>query len=205
MQQKLASIISYLFHPMLMTTIIVLGLFNFVPEIMVISESSFFPILTTIFILTFIIPAFSIFMLKMTKGISSIKLHNRQERVLPFLFISLYYALTTYFFAKKLGTHDVLIIVLIAITSVIFSVAIISTFYKISAHAAGSWGAVGFFMALHFKYPQGELLWPLVFTLIIAGLVSSSRLVLNTHSFYEVLSGLMLGFCVSFGSILFFT
>ena len=40
-------------------------------------------------------------------------------------------------------------------------------------------------------------------TIIIAGAVGSSRLILRRHSLAEVQSGMVLGFVVGFGAILF--
>jgi len=189
-----------------MATGLVVVLFFFAPPLLQpVSAESILPVLLAVFILTFLIPMFSVVMLKITKSISSIKLEKRQERIMPFLFIAIYYGLTTYLFAFRLRLSEVVVVIFAAISFVIFVVALISVKYKISAHAAGAWGVTGFLTALHYKFPGIHLLWPLAISFIISGAISSSRLALNSHTPGEVNFGALLGFVISFGSIFIFT
>lgn len=206
MPRILANLLSYVFHPLVLATYLVAVLFFFAPTLLQpISAESITAVLIMVFLLTFFIPVLSIAMLKITKSISSMKLENRRERVMPFFFIAIYYGLTTYLFTYKLRMSDVLIVIFGCIAVVILLVAIISLRHKISAHAAGSWGIAGFLMALNFKFPGNELLIPLTGSLVLAGAISSARLALNVHSPREVGNGAFLGFIISFGSIYIFT
>lgn len=202
MQKGLANLISYVFHPLLMATGLVAILYFFAPSVIQpISEKSIIPILLMIFILTYIIPLISIGMLKLTSSISSFRLSNRKERTMPFFFVSIYYALTTYLFANKVVLGRTVVVIFLAITAVIFLVALITIFYKISAHSAGAWGVVGFLLGLYFKYPDNHLYYPILATVVLAGVINSSRLLLNEHDLKEVFWGSVLGISVSFGSI----
>ncbi|MEQ8924417.1 MAG: hypothetical protein RLO81_01325, partial [Fulvivirga sp.] len=88
MQRKLANFISYTFHPLIMATGLLAILYLFAPSVIQpISEQSIRPILLMVFILTYVIPLISIGMLKVTSNISSVKLSNRKERVMPFFFV----------------------------------------------------------------------------------------------------------------------
>ncbi len=206
MPRILANLISYVFHPLVLATYLVAILFFFAPTLLQpISTDSITAVILMVFLLTFFIPLLSIAMLKITKSISSFKLENRQERVMPFIFIAVYYGLTTYLFTYKLRMSDVLIVIFACIAIVILIVALISTKYKISAHAAGAWGVAGFLMALNFKFPGNELLIPLSVSFVCAGAISSARLALNAHLPGEVGFGAVLGFILSFGSIYIFT
>ncbi len=202
MQKRLANLISYVFHPLLMATGLVAILYFFAPSVIQpISAESIIPILLMVFILTYIIPLISIGMLKITSSISSLKLSNRKERLMPFFFVTIYYGLTTYLFANKVVLGRTLIVIFLAITSVIFIVAVITIFYKISAHSAGAWGVVGFLFGLYFKYPDNHLFYPILAAIFMAGIINSSRLLLNEHSLNEIFWGSLLGIVVSFGSI----
>lgn len=177
-------------------------LYIFAPSVIQpISEKSIRPILLMVFILTYIIPLISIGMLKATSNISSMKLSNRKERVMPFLFVTIYYGLTTYLFANKVVLGQTLIVIFSSITVIILLVALLSTIIKISAHSAGAWGMVGYMVALNYKYPDSRLFIPIVATIVIAGVINSSRLYLNEHNLKEVAYGSLMGFIISFGSI----
>lgn len=206
MPRIFANLLSYVFHPLVLATYLVVVLFFYAPTLLQpISTDSILAVAVMVFLLTFFIPLLSIAMLKVTKSISSIKLENRQERVMPFIFIAVYYGLTTYLFTYKLRMSDVLIVIFACIAVVILITALISLRYKISAHAAGAWGIAGFLLALNFKLPGNELLIPLTISFVLAGAISSARLALNSHSPGEVSSGAVLGFILSFGAIYIFT
>ena len=80
-------------------------------------------------------------------------------------------------------------------------VALLSTVFKISAHSAGAWGVVGFITAINFKYPDSQLFFPIIMSIVLAGAINSARLYLNEHDLNEVGWGSVLGFVISFGAI----
>ncbi|MBL6447137.1 PA-phosphatase [Fulvivirga sp. 29W222] len=206
MLKSLANIISVVFHPLLMTTLLVASLYFFAPSsILPINSNSILLILLMVVILTYILPMLSVGMLKLTKSISSIQLKNRKERIMPFFFITVYYGVTSYFFSERLVLGNALVIMLASITATIFLITVISMFFKISAHAAGTAGILGFFVAIHFRYLDSLLFWPIIAALVLHGVVSSARLYLHTHSPKEVHFGALLGFIVNFGAAYIFT
>ena len=206
MLKNLANIISVVLQPRLMTTRLVAALYVCAPSsILPINSDSILLILLMVLILTYILPLLSVGMLKLTKSISSIHLHSRKERIMPFFFITVYYGLTAYFFSEKLVLGNALVIMLVSITATIFLITVISTFFKISAHSAGTAGVLGFFIAIHFRYLDSLLFWPIIATLVLHGVVSSARLYLDTHSPKEVHFGALLGFIVNFGAAYIFT
>ncbi|MEL7001628.1 MAG: hypothetical protein AAFN93_02710 [Bacteroidota bacterium] len=205
MSKRVAEIISYVFHPMLMCTILVGLLYLFAPTIISpLDQSSILYVLSIIFLLTYIIPILSIGVLKITSSISSMKLENRKERLTPFIFISAYYGLTTYMFVVRLGLDGVIMVIFSTITLLIILLTIITTFFKISVHSAGIWGLLGFLVAINYKFPDSQLFWPILVVLILAGLVNASRLMLNAHSPKEVSLGSMLGLVLSVAAVFIF-
>lgn len=155
-----------------------------------------------IFIFTFLIPLVSIF----TLGIVSIQNYNfedRQKRVVPFTFVSVFYLLITIFFLLKIDNQSAVSVILGAISlSVILSTGI-TFFWKISMHSVGSCGVVGILLGLTFNYPEGNLLFPLILTILCAGLVMSARLSLNSHTPKEILGGGIVGFTICFSAVYF--
>ena len=151
-----------------------------------------------IFVLTYIIPLVSIGMLRLTANISSFRLPEAKERFLPFIFVAVYYGLTTYLFYSKIVLGMAMILIFLCITITILSVAIISRRFKISAHAAGTAGLVAALLAVQSKYPDSQLFYPIIGSILLLGVVCSARLQLNEHSLTEVFWGTLLGLVVNF-------
>ena len=124
---------------------------------------------------------------------------ERKQRILPFLFIAILYCVVTFLFYWKLNAPNVTNMLMI-ISAVVILSAVITIFYKISIHSAASWGIIGILLPLN-KISNGILLVPTVSLIVIAGLVMSSRLMLNAHTPREVLAGCLLGFGVGFTGI----
>lgn len=206
MTRKLAEFISLVFHPLLLSTVLLIILFLFSPNALrPIDATNVLPITGLVFAITFVIPAVSIGALKLTSSISSLKLEDRRERIMPFFFISAYYGLTVYMFAYKLMLGQTMVILFGTVTAVVVLITIITVFFKVSVHAAGVWGMLGSMVAIQIKYPDSLLFWPIIFVLLLAGVVNSSRLYLGVHSLAEVGVGATLGFGVCFTSIYLFS
>jgi hypothetical protein len=204
--KKVALFFSYFFHPLILTTLLVATLYWYIPEVIRPMDASIIRhVLLLIFALTYIIPLCSVVVMKLLGSIQSLHLPDRRERIMPFFFIGCYYAITTYLFVSRLPFSDVLLMVFIAVTTLIFLVTFLTLFFKISIHAAGMWGVVGFLLALHFTAPVTGLFVPLFVSLLLAGIVSASRLFLNEHSPREVYFGGMIGFTTCFSAIYFLT
>ena len=202
MSERLANIISIAFHPLLMASILFVILVYFAPSVVSpIQEDSVNTLVIIIFILTFVIPASSVGVLKMTSSISSLSLKNRRERVLPFFFIALYYGVTTYLFEEKFPVNSHLILIFTTITGLILIVTLITTFWKISAHSVGINGLLGFLVAIDIRFPDSQLLWPILLVVLISGVVMSARLILNAHNLSQVLLGGFTGFAICFSAV----
>jgi len=135
----------------------------------------------------------------------SLWMKNRKERVMPFFFIAVYYGICTYFFISNREFNIIFPIVLGSITCTILIIALITTQWKISAHSAGVAGLFGFIMAINLKNPGSQLLLPLIISILLCGMVMTSRLQTNHHNLKEVYAGAVLGLIVSFGAIYFLT
>lgn len=188
-----------------MPTLIFLLLIWFAPlSVAPLNPKISYYVLLLIFISTFIIPLISVYVLKATANISSYAMPERDERVVPFLFISVFYGLTTYMFIKYHEFNSTITVLLASITLIIFISAIISIFWKVSIHSIGISGLVGFLLAINYKFPDNRLLLPLVISICFAGIIMSARLYLNTHKLDEVLGGSIIGFLICFSAGYFF-
>jgi len=197
--------VSIVMHPLLMPAVVFAVLFYFAPLVMGPLPKDVFPILLLVVLLTTcLIPILSLIMLKATNFISSYYMEERADRILPFSFITIFYVLTSYLFFNNDSLNTIFVVILSIITGLVFSLTIVTFFYKISIHSAGVAGLAGFIMAINYKFPGNPLLGPIVLTILSAGLVMSSRLYLNSHKPREVLTGCLLGFSISYLGIIMF-
>lgn len=196
-----AKIVSFVFHPLLMTTYLVLLLGIFFPQMLLIKASALKLFALLIFFVTFVLPVLNMVMFKMNGVISSFTLASRAERIMPFIFISIIYSLVTalFFYKGAFGSNFNKLMLIVSLMVVIATV--ITFFYKISIHSISIWGAVGILLPLN-KIVEGSLLWPTAAIIVIAGFVMSSRLFLNAHTPREILFGAVVGFSISFGGLI---
>ena len=198
-------VISLIFHPLLLSSYLMVIFYFYLPEIFnPVGINSIPTLILATFITTFLIPVLSVAILKMTSRVSSLELTKREERILPFISITMFYGAATYMFISKLMIVPPLSIMMITSTALIFLLLLITLKFKISIHATAIWGICGLMAALSVKLSGLELIIPLVITAFSAGLVSSSRLHLNFHSPKEIWVGSFLGFFFCFTCIYIF-
>lgn len=123
---------------------------------------------------------------------------------MPFLFVSIFYGITTYMFVFKIQVNEIIGLLLLATTLLVAVLTIITVWFKVSIHAAAISGVVGFFLVFGLKFPDSQALYPLLILLILAGLVMSARLQLNAHTPKEILAGTITGLVVCFGILFWF-
>ena len=150
---------------------------------------------------TFIIPALSLLILKLTHSITSLTLYDRKERILPFFYTTIFYGLTTFLFARQMGMDSIIVRILGGTSLLILVGAVITMFWKISAHAAGVGGLVGFLLGLRGLHPDVDFNYILAFAFLAAGATMASRLYLNAHTPYQVYAGFSVGVFISFVSL----
>ena len=161
-------------------------------------------IVLIIWLTTFAIPALSMAMLKYTGSISSLQLKNRKERIIPFIYITLFYAFTAYYFSHQMLVTDLTSGIFILTTVMIAAAAVITIFWKISVHSLGLGGSVGILLTIVYLTPETKIKYILLLAIIVSGLVMTARLKLNAHTPSQVYLGYLLGLFVSFMIIFWF-
>lgn len=200
MYRKISEIISAVFQPLLMPSLIVGFLLFVLPE----SEIAGGPNKPLIFLVvvanTFVIPLAILLVMRYNKVIPSLKMEDRKDRVFPFSMISLLYMVTAYAFYVKDWMDYKLIFILFIITICLILLTSISFFWKISAHMLGVGGLLGIILAYSLILSGFNLLYPVLGAIILTGAVGTARLYLNAHTPAQVWAGFLLGFLVCFGS-----
>ena len=205
MISKIANLISVIFHPLLMTSILFSILYLVGSPVTLPIAPSILQFMLIIFLVTFLIPGLSISFLRITKTISSIYLVNRKERIIPFSFITIFYFTISFMFIYKQNINGGINLVFITISVLILLVTIATFFFKISAHSAAAGGLVGFLLAYYLKFPELVSIDLVLVFIVLTGLVMSARLHLNAHKPPEVYFGSLLGFITSFISIMIYS
>ncbi len=197
MEKKIAGLISYVFHPLLIPTYLLVLMLNL--PVFVFSQYSFqlkLMLTAYVFLLTFFVPLMLMWMLKKNKIIRSFQMETRQERVLPLTFMSITYYIT-YYFLNRLQILNIYSIFLLGITLVSLVTLLINFKFKISLHMIGMGGLTGVFFGLAVNF-QGISLWLVYLLFIISGVVAYARLVLTDHTVRQLFYGYLLGFIVFF-------
>lgn len=200
-----AKLITYIVQPLLMPTVVFYTILYYLEDSSNLTDRGKQTVVGLVFITTFLIPALTVIMFKLTKVIKDLHMKDRKDRVLPFMFISIFYLIVSFMIKGQEWMTPLMNIAFLAITTVVIVTNGITFKWKISAHAAGVFGWLGFVLALQGAYPSGHnLLTPLLLSVAMCGLVSWARLYLNAHTPKEILGGALLGFIVSYGSIYLF-
>jgi membrane-associated phospholipid phosphatase len=189
-----------------MATYLLLILFYTIPSILdPVRAQAFSGILLMIFVVTFFLPAFNIVVFRIFGSISSLTMPNRRERIVPFTFVALLYAVVTYLFYIKfrISLNDNFLKLLLVINFLVFGATIATYFYKISVHSLGICGILGVLFPLNTVSSGNDMIFYItIVAVVIAGMVMSSRLQLHAHTPREVMVGAVLGFLIGFTSMI---
>lgn len=200
LNNRIANLLSYVLHPLLMPTYLFTILYFLAPtsvgaDTLNIKFKLF--ALTIIFVYTFVFPSISIYWFYKRGLIESMKMENLNDRKFPFFLTACIYFILGYFlYSKNIFLYPSAYIIW-AIALVILLVAIISLRWQISAHAAGIGGVIGIMAITLLRLGEDALYTPLIGTIILAGYLLSARLQLNAHTPAQVGAGVFLGFVVS--------
>jgi membrane-associated phospholipid phosphatase len=118
---------------------------------------------------------------------------NREERIVPFLFTGLVYLGVTYLMLYTLKMNAIIVMLMAGITLTVILVSFVTLFWKISAHAAAISGVIVLLFFLNQEYAEGQFYNFILGLIIVAGILCSARLYLNSHSPLQVMGGTLLG------------
>ena len=205
---RFCSLIAVVFHPLLMPTYIYGVMVFFTTGIIGnLSDAQKLTFMMLIFVSTFIMPMMVVVLLLLfdEKEFSwqSLFIENAADRVRPFLLVSIIYGFLSYYMLQTWSNNVAIAAMLAAIAVAILLTAIISRYWKISAHAVGIGGLCGCCALLNLHYLQPNLFMVLIGSILLAGIVLSSRVYLHAHTLAQVYSGWVLGAGVCVLSIVF--
>lgn len=188
--------ISVVFQPLLMPTL-VFGMMLFaVPEATTIPEEFKFRIFFLIVLSTLLIPMISIIGLRLSGMVKSLHMPERKDRAIPFLLTCVYFMLTLFFLYQKSELDPILWQGMGVISFSVIVLTVVTFFWKMSAHMIGVGGLLAVVFVLGSKFSNFQVVYPLLLVLLLTGSVASSRLYLNAHKPLEVYGGFFMGFLI---------
>jgi hypothetical protein len=199
MNNLFARLVSYIFHPLLLPTYLFLLLSSALPSaLMPFATAQHLTIIGLLFLMTFALPVISLGIFRIFGVVQSYHMIERKERILPFLMISVIYVSVTYmFYTKQLGFSDNFFKLMLVIDLLVLVATFFTFFFKVSVHSIAIWGIVGIILPLNKVSEMNSLFYPTVVSILLAGIIMSSRLKLNAHSPREVMIGGAIGLASS--------
>ena len=215
-----AQIISIIFHPLLVLTymLVLLLLVNpYLFGVNSLSDKESMKFILSVFVSTFLIPSFAIFLMWRLKLISSIHMNDKQDRIGPFIVTGIFYLWVLRSVMADSNIPTAFLIAVLGTTIGLFACFIINLFFKVSLHAVGMGGLMGMVLIVMWLYSYGSFIVHMPFagtmeisinlvlmiSILLAGMVGTSRLLLNAHTPREIYIGFALGLLAQFISLKF--
>lgn len=155
-------------------------------------------VLIMIFGITTVLPVAAIGLLHHFAIISNKRLEKRHERFIPYAFAVICYGAAALYLNSIHSPSWFTMFAAGGGLACLISL-IVNLWWKISAHMAGIGGIVALLYQIHVQGLSAfNLFWLLCFTILLAGVLGTSRMVLKRHDLLQVLAGFANGyFCVT--------
>lgn len=192
MEEKIARIISYLFHPIFVPLYLLALIFQLETlSIFMIPDKAKWLIIGMVATASIALPLL-ILALFIRKGlIKTMQMETREERMYPYLIMMLvYYVMYLLFSSIKLPV--IANAMFLGISMIVLAVVIINFWWKISVHATAMGGMAGAFIAIAIRF-ELDLLFLISLVILCSGLVGFARLKLNAHKPAQVYLGFLVG------------
>ncbi|HEX2534105.1 MAG TPA: hypothetical protein VHK69_10240 [Chitinophagaceae bacterium] len=187
-----ARVLSYIFHPLFLPVYILAFL---------IYGHSLFPgfesrdkalLLVRFFIMYSLFPLVTVLLTKAVGFIDSVFLRTQRDRIIPYVACGVYYFWMWYVLKNQPELPRQLVLLALGIFLASSAGLILNAFLKISMHALSLGVMVAFILILAFRTDASFGAYISV-ALLIAGLVSTARLISGDHTTGEVYLGLLVG------------
>jgi len=203
MEERIARIISVVFHPLLIPSYFIAVLMSLnVFFAMMIPVESRWMIIALVLITSAIFPTIVMYGMYRFGLIKSLTMETREERLYPYLATVIFFLMATYMI-WEINISPVYYYVMLSASLLAVLTLLINIYWKISAHTVSLGGVLGILVALQ-SVLLLDLLWLVATTILISGLVGFARLRAGSHTQAQVYTGYAVGFLVSFLLILYY-
>lgn len=191
----LATIVSYILHPVFMPLIMALVIYTISPISFAQYEGRKLNLVfVQIGLATIFFPVLVVLLLKGLGFIDNIFLRTRKERIVPLLATMICYWWISHVF-KNLDAPLVLQVLLRGAYWGMIVLFVCSIFFKISMHTMSAGGMLGVLVVLLILSPV-QMTIPLFLGVLIAGISGTARMLLGAHTPFEIWTGYVFGLLV---------
>ncbi|MBK8427170.1 MAG: hypothetical protein IPL27_14865 [Lewinellaceae bacterium] len=210
MNLTLARILSYLGHPLLVLTYILLLLLAVNPfafSARSITDHRAMLLLISVFTTTFLLPGFGVALMKPLGFIRSLEMESKQERIGPYIITGIFYLWLFKNLFSGAQVPSLFAVCVLGATVGLFFAFFVNIFTKISAHATGMGGLVAMVLLATVEWRGAGMGIPmfdgslqisltvlLALTVLFAGLIGTARLALKAHVPEDLYRGYTAGF-----------
>ena len=192
----LATIASYVFHPVFMPTVMTFVLYKLSPVSFAgVEPKQFNQWLLSIGLNTLFFPLFSVALMKGLGFVQSFHLRTVKERIMPLVATMIFYFWAAHVLNSLPNIPLVLRVLLTGSYLGIIAMFLINIFMKISMHTTAAGGMIGILIVLMILSPVNMVV-PLFVALAISGIIGTARMLLGAHKIWEVWLGYILGVLV---------
>ena len=209
----LAHTISLVFHPLGVLSYTLLFLLWTNPYVFGVHHlSQRLDLLLIVVSTSFFLPALAVLLMVRLQLVGDLQVRNRLQRIGPYIAAGVFYSWLTINLLRNTEIPFVFGAVALGCTLAIFLAFVVNVLFKVSLHAIGAAGMIAIFVILHLTYPyahvnidvpgwgtlQISLLTMVFVSILIAGFVGTSRMLLGVHQPSEIYSGYVIGFITPF-------
>jgi len=200
MVKNIATLITVIFHPVLIPTFGFLLLFNSDFYFSMLTWEVQRYVLLIVLFSTGILPMLSVAILAINPKFN-INMDKSRDRIMPLLFSSVFYYIG-FILLGRMKAYPVFKLFLVASVLVIIVLLIISFRWKISNHMAAIGGLTGTIFALSFRSGVNPV-YTILLVVLVSGIVGTARLILAKHNLGQLIAGYVIGFTILYLVIFF--
>ena len=187
-----ARIISFIFHPLFIPVYISWFLIYINPLFPAINPSDKWILLLRFIVMYTVFPLVTVFLAKGLGFIQSIFLRTQKDRIIPYVVCGIYYFWMWYVLKNQPEFPQYFVMLSLAIFIASFLGLIVNSFMKVSMHAISVGVMITFILLLAFLTDANYGFY-IAIAFLLAGTVSSARLINSDHYPVEVYAGLVVG------------
>lgn len=149
-------------------------------------------ILAIVYFWTLFLPSIAVYVYRRSYGLTPQDLLLRRNRIVPYVLHIISYGFLLYFLNRIYAPTFMggMIVISLLVQCVC---TVITLWWKVSMHSAGVGAIMGALVSYSFIFHFNPVWW-LCLTILISGLVNSSRMLLRQHTLWQVLGGTFVGF-----------
>lgn len=153
-------------------------------------------VLGMVYLFTILVPTLLIHLYHRYQGWTPLQIGVKERRMVPYA-VSIFCYFACYYLMTRLRIPSFMARILMAALLIQIVCAIVNVWWKISTHTAAIGGVTGALMAFSMLFAFNPVWW-LCFTLLVSGMVGSSRIILHQHTLGQVLAGYGIGMLIGF-------